>query len=59
MSDPVQDLAQKITPRLADPDEHGLMLKDLLEVAQTEGAKGLKKLIKAWVAAAKEKEGVE
>lgn len=59
MSDPVQDLTDKITLRLADSDKHSTMLKDLLGVAQTDGAKGLKKLIKTWVTTAKDKEGVE
>lgn len=59
MADPVQDLADKIAPRLADAEHHSQMLRDLLQVARDQGAKGLKKLVKDWVAQAKAKEGLQ
>lgn len=58
MADPLEMLREQLTPKLADPDKHGPILKAVLEIAGESGSKGLKEQVQQWIADIKAKEGV-
>lgn len=58
MTDLLETLKAQLTPKLADPEKHGPILKAVLEIAGESGSKELRKQIKQWIADIKAKEGV-